>query len=257
MQQKQAWPHPCPSSWGLGIHCPARFPGATAPRTLRLLGKAQDMASLFSLHHALPPAQPLQEGCASWARLTGGSRAQVREGRAGSVCPKHPMLWLLLVLALCRSKEILQNTLYVLKSGTILGSDLPAPHHDVIQLLRAVSCAGHPVSMLQCSDHLRTRHPWENRVGQINITWFITGCFKSHKIPQAKTSLPLGNVSRKEKVVRRAGMGELLFLVRETWAKELLGCCRMEFCAPDQMYKFTLYKLKSTCGKSVMSHCFQ
>lgn len=148
----------------------------------------------------LPPSCTSSRLC-FLGQADGGSRAQVREGRAGSVCPKHPRLRLLLVLALCRSKEILQNTLYVLKSGTILGSDLPAPHHDVIQLLRAVGCAGHPVSMLQSPDHLCTRHPWENRVGQVNITWFITGCLKSHKIPQAKTSLPLGNVSRKEKVV--------------------------------------------------------
>lgn len=95
------------------------------------------------------------------------------QGRAGSVCPKPPVLRLLLVLALCRSKEILQNTLYVLKSGTILGFDLPALHHEVVELLGAVFRAGHPVSMLQSPNHLHVRHPWENKVGQVNITQLI------------------------------------------------------------------------------------
>lgn len=71
-------------------------------------------------------------------------------------------LCLLLVMALCRSKEILQNALHVLKGGTVLWFGSPASHHDIVELLRTAFRTGHAVAVLQSSDHLRARHPYRS-----------------------------------------------------------------------------------------------
>ena len=63
--------------------------------------------------------------------------------------------WLLLVLALSGCVEVLQHTLDIFKGGPLLRAVLPAACHNVVELLRAVLWSRHPVSALQCPDHLR------------------------------------------------------------------------------------------------------
>lgn len=66
--------------------------------------------------------------------------------------------WLLLVLALGGRVEVIQHTLDVLKGGSLLRAVLPTAHHDVVELLRAVLGARHPVATLQGSNHLGVGH---------------------------------------------------------------------------------------------------
>lgn len=58
------------------------------------------------------------------------------------------LLWLLLVLPLGGSVEVIQDTLHVIKGGPVLGFVLPARHHDVIELIRTVAGLRHPVAAL-------------------------------------------------------------------------------------------------------------
>lgn len=83
---------------------------------------------------------------------------QVDGARATSqASPKRlvPLSWLLLVLALSGCVEVVEHTLDVFEGGPLLRAVLPAASHDVVELLRAVLWSGHPVSTLQCPDHLR------------------------------------------------------------------------------------------------------
>lgn len=66
----------------------------------------------------------------------------------------HPSR-LLLVLALGGCEEVLQDTLDIFEGGPLLRAVLPAASHNVVELLGAVLWPGHPVSSLQCPDHLR------------------------------------------------------------------------------------------------------
>lgn len=67
-------------------------------------------------------------------------------------------LWLMLVLCFCRSEEVTQNTLDVVKCGSVFRLVLPAGHHYIIQLLGTVVRLWHPVATLNRWYHLYFGH---------------------------------------------------------------------------------------------------
>lgn len=69
------------------------------------------------------------------------------------------MSWLLLILALRGSIEILQDALQVLKGGAILGLVLPALQHDSIEFSGAAVQTLHSLVLLKETDHLGVGHP--------------------------------------------------------------------------------------------------
>lgn len=73
---------------------------------------------------------------------------------------KCPCLWLLLVLCLCGSVEVIQDALHVLKGGPVLRFVLPAGHHDLVQLSGTVVGPRHPVATLYRGHHLSFSHTW-------------------------------------------------------------------------------------------------
>lgn len=66
-----------------------------------------------------------------------------------------------LVLALCGCEEVIQNTSKVVKRGPVLGTLLPAQHHEVVQLLWTVVRSDHSVASLQILNHFRVGHSWK------------------------------------------------------------------------------------------------
>lgn len=58
LQQKQAWPHPCPPSWGLGIRCPACISWSHCPVDTQASGKGTRFGHISSpsTMHFLQPS---------------------------------------------------------------------------------------------------------------------------------------------------------------------------------------------------------
>ena len=79
-------------------------------------------------------------------------------GRAASPSHLQPS-GLGLVLALRGREEVLQHAAQVVKGGPVLWALLPAQHHELVQLLRAVVRSNHAVASLQVLNHLRIGHP--------------------------------------------------------------------------------------------------
>lgn len=79
----------------------------------------------------------------------------------GRVSGQQGLSRLGLVLALCGCEEVLQNTSKVVKRGPVLGTLLPAQHHEVVQLLRTVVRSDHSVASLQILNHFRVGHSWK------------------------------------------------------------------------------------------------
>uniref|UniRef100_A0A3Q3FF07 Uncharacterized protein n=1 Tax=Labrus bergylta TaxID=56723 RepID=A0A3Q3FF07_9LABR len=76
---------------------------------------------------------------------------------ADSVGPSA-LSWLFLVLPLCGSEEIVQNTPQVLKGGPVFWTFPPAQTHDVVKPLRTIFWLWHSVAPLQVLDYLWVGH---------------------------------------------------------------------------------------------------
>lgn len=68
---------------------------------------------------------------------------------------------LILVLHLCRSKEILQNISQVFECGPVLWRFFPTRVHNVVEGIRAFIWLWHPVSSLQVLDDLWVGHAYK------------------------------------------------------------------------------------------------
>lgn len=78
----------------------------------------------------------------------------------GAASPRHlGPSGLGLVLALRGCEEVLQHAAQVVKGGPFFRALLPAQHHKLVQLLRAVVRSYHAVASLQVLNHLRIGHP--------------------------------------------------------------------------------------------------
>lgn len=69
-------------------------------------------------------------------------------------------LWLLLVLALSGCVEVIQNTLNIVKCGSVIRFTLPTCVHDLIKFSGAIFRTGHPVASLDRAHDLTITHAW-------------------------------------------------------------------------------------------------
>lgn len=68
---------------------------------------------------------------------------------------------LFLVLSLCSSEEIIQDTPQVLEGRPVFWVFIPAQTHDIKKPIRTVFWLWHPVAPLQVLDHLWVGHTWK------------------------------------------------------------------------------------------------